>query len=43
MDDVIHASAKYKISDEPREIFFFRDGAIVFWNMPSTECMNVLK
>lgn len=42
MEDVIHVTAKYKISSEPREIFFFRDGAVVFWNMPEQECLNVL-
>ncbi|CAL8115624.1 unnamed protein product [Orchesella dallaii] len=43
LTDVIHVSAKYPIGDEPREIFFFREGAVVFWNVPYLERVNVLK
>lgn len=42
-DDVIHVSAKYPIGNEPREIFFFQQGTVVFWNVPYLERVNVLK
>lgn len=29
-NDVIHAIAKYPVDKEPREIFFFRDGMLIF-------------
>ncbi|ODN04073.1 Required for meiotic nuclear division protein 1 [Orchesella cincta] len=43
LSDVIHVSAKYPIGNEPREIFFFREGAVIFWNVPYLERVNVLK
>lgn len=41
--DVVHAIAKYKVGDEPREIFFLEEGATVFWNCSELESNNVLK
>ncbi|XP_050499223.1 required for meiotic nuclear division protein 1 homolog [Diabrotica virgifera virgifera] len=41
--DVLHATAKYKVDKEQREIFFFRDGSVVFWNITDLESSNVLK
>jgi len=41
--DVIHMSAKYPVGKEPREIFYFREGAVVFWNVPYLERVNVLR
>ncbi|KYQ58448.1 Required for meiotic nuclear division protein 1 like protein, partial [Trachymyrmex zeteki] len=41
--DVIHAVAKYEVGHEPREIFFFREGSIVMWNISNLECGNVLQ
>ncbi|KZC07200.1 Required for meiotic nuclear division protein 1 like protein, partial [Dufourea novaeangliae] len=41
--DVIHATAKYEVEFEPREIFFFREGTIVIWNVTDLECGNILK
>lgn len=42
--DVLHAISKYQPKDEePREIFFFRDGSIVMWNISKLECMDLLK
>lgn len=35
--DVIVASARYTFSNEPREMFIFRNGVVVFWNMPDEE------
>lgn len=41
--DVIHAVAKYDVGHESREIFFFREGSIVMWNISDLECGNVLQ
>lgn len=43
LPDVIHAIAKYEIECEPREIFFFREGSIVMWNISDLECGNLLQ
>lgn len=40
--DVVRAVAKYQVAKEPREIFFFREGSVVFWNIPELESSNVL-
>ncbi|XP_054286393.1 required for meiotic nuclear division protein 1 homolog [Macrosteles quadrilineatus] len=40
--DVIHAVANYPVTPEPRHIFFFREGSVVFWNTPELECLSVL-
>ncbi|XP_056637843.1 required for meiotic nuclear division protein 1 homolog [Diorhabda carinulata] len=41
--DALHATAKYKVDREQREIFFFRDGSVVFWNIADLESSNVLE
>ncbi|XP_026501382.1 required for meiotic nuclear division protein 1 homolog [Vanessa tameamea] len=41
--DVVVANAVYAIGDEPREIIFFREGAVVFWNCTELEANNVLE
>ncbi|XP_014788742.1 required for meiotic nuclear division protein 1 homolog [Octopus bimaculoides] len=40
--DGLHLKAVYKIDNKEREIFLFREGAIVFWNMSVTERNEVL-
>lgn len=40
--DVIHAVANYELSSEKRQIYFFREGSVVFWNIPELECISVL-
>lgn len=40
--DVLVASAAYSVGDEPREIIFFREGSVVFWNCTELEANNVL-
>ncbi|KOB71701.1 Uncharacterized protein OBRU01_13422 [Operophtera brumata] len=35
--DVVVASAVYSVGSEPREIIFFREGAVVFWNCTEYE------
>lgn len=42
-NEFLYVSAKYEIDEEPREIFFFREGSVVLWNCPELECGNVLK
>lgn len=41
-NEVIHAVAKYKVENEPREIFIFREGSVVLWNITDLESSNVL-
>lgn len=43
MHDVLHVSARYQIDREPREIYFFGEGSVVFWNVSDLERKNVLK
>ena len=40
--DVLYVTAKYKVGDEPREIYFFREGTVVMWNISDMESSNVL-
>lgn len=40
--DVVHAVAKYQVDKEPRELFFFREGSVVMWNVTDLESSNVL-
>lgn len=42
LHDVLHVSAKYEIDKEPREIYFFREGSVVFWNVPEIERQEVM-
>nr|XP_012153748.1 PREDICTED: glutathione synthetase-like [Megachile rotundata]XP_012153749.1 PREDICTED: glutathione synthetase-like [Megachile rotundata]XP_012153750.1 PREDICTED: glutathione synthetase-like [Megachile rotundata]XP_012153751.1 PREDICTED: glutathione synthetase-like [Megachile rotundata]XP_012153752.1 PREDICTED: glutathione synthetase-like [Megachile rotundata] len=42
LPDVIHAVAKYQVEHEPREIFFFREGTVVMWNISDLESENIL-
>jgi len=40
--DVLHVSARYQVDREPREIYFFREGSVVFWNVSEIERKDVL-
>lgn len=40
--DFLYVTAKIQFGDEPREIFFFREGSVVLWNCTELECSNVL-
>ncbi|KAF5297029.1 hypothetical protein FQA39_LY12243 [Lamprigera yunnana] len=40
--EVLHALAKYQVGNEPREIFFFREGSVVMWNITDLESSNLL-
>lgn len=41
--DVLYVTAKYQVQDGEREIFFFREGSVVFWNCTELEAINVLQ
>lgn len=42
-DEVLHVSANYQIDKEPRHIYFFSEGSVVFWNAPDLEQQSVLE
>jgi len=42
INDVLHVSARYQVDREPREIYFFSEGSVVFWNVSDVEQKNVL-
>lgn len=42
MENVLHVIARYAVSSEPRQLFFFREGTTVFWNVSELESTNVL-
>uniref|UniRef100_A0A0K8RDT0 DUF155 domain-containing protein n=1 Tax=Ixodes ricinus TaxID=34613 RepID=A0A0K8RDT0_IXORI len=41
--DVLCAAAKYKLDEEPRNMFIFREGSVVFWNFPEIERKAILQ
>ncbi|KAK8761864.1 hypothetical protein V5799_026861 [Amblyomma americanum] len=43
LTDVLYASARYQVNEEPRELFIFREGSVVFWNFPEIERRAVLQ
>lgn len=43
LPDVIHAVAKYEVEHESRELFFFREGTVVMWNISDLEGANILQ
>ncbi|CAH0549201.1 unnamed protein product [Brassicogethes aeneus] len=40
--EVVHAVAKIKVDNESREIFFFKEGSVVLWNVTDLESSNLL-
>lgn len=40
--DVLFATAKYQVGNEPRGIYFFREGTVVMWNFSDLEISNIL-
>lgn len=40
--DVIHFKPKYQVENEPRDIYFFREGTVVLWNCTDLEISNIL-
>ncbi|XP_062554332.1 required for meiotic nuclear division protein 1 homolog [Armigeres subalbatus] len=41
--DVLHVIAKYKVGDESRDVYFFREGTVVLWNCTDLENNNILR
>lgn len=41
--DVLHVTAKYKVGDESRDVYFFREGTVVLWNCTDLENSNILR
>lgn len=42
-DDVLPIRARYKVNDQPRDIFLFREGSMVCWNCSSEEIDNLIE
>lgn len=42
-EDVLHVRSKYDVEPECRDIFFFREGSVVMWNLSETEAKSVLR
>ncbi|KAG1678726.1 Required for meiotic nuclear division protein 1 [Nymphon striatum] len=42
MHDVLHIAATHQVGKEPREIYFFREGSVVFWNISESEQKSLL-
>lgn len=42
-DKVLHVIANYQVEKEPRHIYFFSEGSVVFWNVPDLEQQSVLE
>ncbi|KAK7070627.1 Required for meiotic nuclear division protein 1, partial [Halocaridina rubra] len=40
--DVLHMVATYRVGSENREIYFFREGSVVFWNVAELECKSIM-
>lgn len=40
--DVLYVRGKYKIEEEPRDIFYFREGSVILWNCNDLETANIL-
>lgn len=43
VEDAIYAKAVYEVDQGCRDVFFFREGAIVFWNMSYLERKEILQ
>lgn len=41
--DVLHVRSKYDVEPESRDIFFFREGCVVMWNLSEPEAKTVLR
>lgn len=42
-EDVLHVRSKYNVEPEARDIFFFREGSVVMWNLSEPEAKTVLR
>ena len=43
VEDAIHVKAVYEVDRGCREVFFFREGAVIFWNMSFLERKEILQ
>ncbi|KAK6191968.1 hypothetical protein SNE40_003531 [Patella caerulea] len=43
VDNAIYVKANYAVNGNSREIFFFKEGSVVFWNLPTTERNEVIR
>ncbi|XP_003746664.1 required for meiotic nuclear division protein 1 homolog [Galendromus occidentalis] len=41
--EALHAKARYVVDAQHRDIFFFKEGTVVFWNFTEIEARTVLK
>ncbi|XP_055642308.1 required for meiotic nuclear division protein 1 homolog [Toxorhynchites rutilus septentrionalis] len=41
--DVLHVVAKYKVGNNSRDVYFFREGTVVLWNCTDLESSNILR
>ncbi|XP_058814888.1 required for meiotic nuclear division protein 1 homolog [Topomyia yanbarensis] len=41
--NVLHVTAKYKVDNESRDVYFFRQGTVVLWNCTDLENNNILR
>lgn len=42
-EDVLHVRSKYNVEPEARDIFFFREGSVVMWNLSEPEINAILR
>lgn len=42
-EDVLHVRSKYDVEPECRDIFFFREGSVVMWNLSEPEAKTILR
>lgn len=40
--DVIHAVSKFHVTNEPRHLYFFREGSVVGWNITDLEVNTLI-
>lgn len=40
--DVIHAVSKFHVTNEPRHLYFFREGSVVGWNVGDLEVKSLI-
>jgi len=40
--DVIHAVSKFHVTNEPRHLYFFREGSVVGWNVSDLEVSSLI-
>jgi uncharacterized Rmd1/YagE family protein len=41
--EALRVTPRYKVEDQPREIYFFCQGSVVFWNVTELERLTVLR